>query len=80
MQYLCDNKILKTARMFEIKLWQIFILLIFHSTSALPFDFVLEKDPKNISDYQRDIEYYTDLGLNFLLFDKHEYTQGTSDL
>ena len=42
--------------MFEIELWEIFILLIFHSTYALPFDFVLENDPKNISDYQRDIE------------------------
>ena len=40
---------------------------------ALPFDFALERDPKNIFYYQRDIENYTDHVLNFLLFDSHEY-------
>ena len=40
---------------------------------ALPFDFALERDPKNIFYYQRDIENYTDQVLNFLLFDRHEY-------
>ena len=46
-------------------------------TCALPFDFVLERDPKNIIYNQRDIENYTDRVLNFLLllllFDRHEY-------
>ena len=41
---------------------------------ALPFDFALERDPKNIFYYQRDVENYTDQVLNFLLFDKLEYT------
>ena len=40
---------------------------------ALPFDFALERDPKNIFYYQRDVENYTDQVLNFLLFDRHEY-------
>ena len=40
---------------------------------ALPFDFALEEDPKNIFYYQRDVENYTDQVLNFLLFDRHEY-------
>ena len=40
---------------------------------ALPFDFQLERDPKNILYYQRDVENYTDQVLNFLLFDRHEY-------
>ena len=34
------------------------------------------RDPKNILNYQRDVENYTDQVLNFLLFDKHEYTHG----
>ena len=42
-------------------------------TCALPFDFALERDPKNFFYYQRDVENYTDQVLNFLLFDKHEY-------
>ena len=40
---------------------------------ALPFDFALERDPKNIFYYQRDIENYTDQILNFLLLVRHEY-------
>ena len=40
---------------------------------ALPFDFALEKDPKNILYYQRDVENCTGEVLNFLLFDKREY-------
>ena len=40
---------------------------------VLPFDFVLERDPKNIFYYQRDVENYMDPVLNFLLFDRHEY-------
>ena len=40
---------------------------------VLPFDFALERDPKNIFYYQRDVENYTDQVLNFLLFDRHEY-------
>ena len=37
-------------------------------TCALPFDFALERDPKNILYYQRDIENYADQVLNFLFF------------
>ena len=40
---------------------------------ALPLDFTLERDPKNIFYYQRDVENYMDQILNFLLFDRHEY-------
>ena len=42
-------------------------------TCALPFDFTLERDLKNIFYYQHDIENYIDQVLNFLLFDGHEY-------
>ena len=35
---------------------------------------MLEKDPKNIFNYQSDAENYKEQVLNFLLFDKHEYT------
>ena len=52
---------------------QIFPLSSPGETCALPFDFVLETDPKNIFYYQRDVENYTDQVLNFLLFDRHEY-------
>ena len=40
---------------------------------VLPFDFALERDPKNIFYYQRDVENYMDQVLSFLLFDRHEY-------
>ena len=40
---------------------------------ALPFNFALERDLKNIFYYQHDIKNYTDQVLNFLLFDRHEY-------
>ena len=43
-------------------------------TYALPFDFALQGDPKNIFYYQRDAENYTDQDLDLLLFDRHEYT------
>ena len=43
---------------------------------ALSFDFMLERDAKNIFCHQRDVENYTAQVLYFLLFDKHEYTQG----
>ena len=42
-------------------------------TCALPFDFALERDPKNIFYCQRDVENYTDQVLDFLLCDRHEY-------
>ena len=42
-------------------------------TCALLFDFALERDPKNIFYYQRDVQNYTDQVLNFLLFDRHDY-------
>ena len=40
---------------------------------ALPFDFALERDPKNIFYYQHDVQNYTEQVLNFFLFDRHEY-------
>ena len=40
---------------------------------VLPFNFVLERDLKNIFYYQHDVENYMDQVLNFLLFDRHEY-------
>ena len=52
---------------------QIFPLPLPTKTCALPFDFALERDPKNIFYYQCDIENYTDQVLNFLVFDRHEY-------
>ena len=42
-------------------------------TSALPFDFTLERDPKNIFYYHWGVENYTDLVIDFLFFDKHKY-------
>ena len=57
---------------------QIFPLPSPSKTCALPFDFALERDPKNIFYYQRDIVNYTDQALGFLLFDRHEYTQAES--
>ena len=47
---------------------------------ALPFDFALESDPKNMFYYQRDVETYTDQVLDFLLFDRHEniHTESSS--
>ena len=44
-------------------------------TCVLPFNFVLERDPKNISYFQDDVENYTDQVLDFLLHDRHEYIQ-----
>ena len=43
---------------------------------ALSFDFMLERDAKNIFCHQREVTNYTDQVLNFLLFDKHKYKQG----
>ena len=44
-------------------------------TCALPFDFALERDPKNVFYYQGDVENYTDQVLNFLyLIDMNIYT------
>ena len=45
-------------------------------TCVPPFDFVLERDLKITFYYQRDLENYTDQVLDFLLYDKHEYTHG----
>ena len=47
-------------------------------TCVLPVDFALERDPKNIFHFQRDVENYTDQVLNFLLFDRHEYIRTES--
>ena len=52
---------------------QIFLLPSPGKTCALPFDFTLERDPKNIFYYQCDVENYTDQVLKFLLFDRYEY-------
>ena len=43
---------------------------------ALPFDFVLGRDTKNILCCQRNVENYKDQVLDVLLLDKPEYTQG----
>ena len=51
---------------------QIFPLPSPSKTCALPFDFALERDPKNIFYYQCDVQNYTDQVLNFLLFDRNE--------
>ena len=45
-------------------------------TCALPFDFVLDREPKNIFYYQRDVKNYTDQVLDFLSIDRHECTHG----
>ena len=47
-------------------------------TCALPFDFALVRDPKNIFYYQRDVENYTDQVLDFLLRSGHEYVHTES--
>ena len=39
---------------------------------ALPLDFALERDPKNIFYYQRDVENYSDQVLDFLLLGRDE--------
>ena len=44
-----------------------------NKTCALPFNFPLERDLKNIFYYQHGVENYTDQVLNFSLFDRHEY-------
>ena len=41
----------------------------------LPFDFVLERDLKDIFHCQQDVENYTDQVLNFLFYNRHEYTR-----
>ena len=65
--------------LYQIFLYQIFLYQIskniskfFHlpspsKTCALPFDFALERDPKNIFYYQRDVVSYTDQVLNFFM-------------
>ena len=62
-----------TVTFFQQEHVQIFPLPSPSKTCTLPFDFVLERDPKNIFYYQRDVENYRDQVLNFLLFDRHEY-------
>ena len=45
-------------------------------TCALPFDFALDRDPKNIFYYHRDVENYTDQVLIFFyLIDMNIFTQ-----
>ena len=43
-------------------------------------NFVLERDQKNIFYYQCNVENYTNQVLDFLLFDKHENTNGIFSL
>ena len=57
---------------------QIFPLPSPSKTCVLPFNFMLERDLKNIFYYQHDVENYTGQVLNFLLFDRHEYTHTES--
>ena len=52
---------------------QIFPLPSPSKARALPFDFALGRDPKNIFYYERDVENHMDQVLNFLLLDRHEY-------
>ena len=55
-----------------------FPLLSPSKTCALPPDFALERDPKNIFYYQHDVVNCKDQVLDFLLFDRHEYTHTES--
>ena len=55
-----------------------FPLLSPSETCVLSQDFALEKNLKNIFYYQRDAENYTDQVLDFLLFDRDEYTRRES--
>ena len=45
-------------------------------TCALPFNFMLERDPKNIFYYQHEVVSYTDQVLNFFMtwIDMNKYT------
>ena len=43
---------------------------------VLSFDCMLERDPKHIFKNKLGVENYADQVLDFLLFDKHEYTYG----
>ena len=43
---------------------------------VLSFHSMLDWDPKNIFNYQHDVQNYRDQVLDFTLFDKHEYTHG----
>ena len=62
----------------QLEHFQIFPLPSPSKTRALPFDFALARDLKNIFYYQRNVENYTDQFLNFVLFDKHEYVHTES--
>ena len=52
---------------------QTFPLPLPSKTCALPFDFALERDPKNTFYYHHVVENYMDQVLNFSLFERHEY-------
>ena len=55
---------------------QIFLLPSPSKTCAFPFDFALERDPKKIFHYQRDVENSTDQVLNFYYsIDMNIYTR-----
>ena len=53
--------------------YKFFALPLPSEVCAFPFDFVLERDPKNIFYYHRELENYADQVLDFLLFDKQVY-------
>ena len=66
--YLCLSKVI--SKFFPLT-WP-------SKTCALPFDFALERDLKNIFYFQHDAENCTDQILDFLLFDRHKYTHTES--
>ena len=62
--YLPNNKIYKLFPLLSLSL----------SGTLIPFGFRLERDPKNIIHHSCDVWYYPDQVLDFLLFDRHEFT------
>ena len=52
---------------------QIFPTCLTKKKYALPYDFALESNPKNIFTCQRDVENYTNQVLDILFYDRHEY-------
>ena len=49
-----------------------------NKTCALPFDFALDIDPKNISYYQHDVKNYMDQVLDFSSYGRHKYIHSES--
>ena len=63
----------KVTFFFSENISKFFPLPLPSETCVPPFDFVLERDPENIFDYERDTENYTDQVSNFFLYGGHEY-------